>query len=197
MRAVSNIEQRRRRVAELADLTDQIVLVDAGVPIPIPGTDQYHHSRAHPDFRYLADADIVGATLAHDSSTGEWELFAPQQSVDDRMWHGVLAPVGRPSDELEDWLQARTGRAIVRLGGARGPDGTHTGTTGSDAQGDHTRRVERAVHEARVVKDSDELDRMRRAAAATAVGFEEVYRCLLYTSPIPRDRTRTRMLSSA
>ena len=35
------------------------------------------------------------------------------------------------------------------------------------------------------------------AAKTTAISFDEVFHCLLYTSPSPRDRTRSRMPSSA
>jgi len=42
-----------------------------------------------------------------------------------------------------------------------------------EASGDH--RLSDIVSEVRVLKDADELDRMRQAAAATVIGFEVVY----------------------
>ena len=46
---------RRARVAKAWALSDEVVLVPAGTPIEIPGTDQEYPFRAHPEHRYLAD----------------------------------------------------------------------------------------------------------------------------------------------
>lgn len=79
------LQSRRERVA--ADWTwhHGPVLIPAGLPIPIDGTDQFHDFHAHPEFRYLSGVAEPGATLAWDPDNG-WTLFTPTLSIEDRVW---------------------------------------------------------------------------------------------------------------
>ncbi|MFT7474082.1 MAG: Xaa-Pro aminopeptidase [Verrucomicrobiales bacterium] len=158
------LEERRNRVAgqwkSEGNLDSGVVLIEAGEPSPMPGTDQYHPFLGHPDFRYLADEHLPGATLAFDAGSGDWVLFGPRQDAEDRMWHGDVAEIGEPLASLESWLAGRGSAPTYRLGVAPDAD----------------QRLTSLVAETRLRKDADELERMRRAAAATVVGFEEVYR---------------------
>ena len=54
---MSFLECRRARVAKAWALQDEVVLLPAGDPIPIPGTDEFYRFRAHPDHRYLANTN--------------------------------------------------------------------------------------------------------------------------------------------
>ena len=157
---MSTLEERRNRVSASWGLDQDIVLIPAGQPIGVPGTDQYHPFLAHPEFRYLADENLPGSTLAFDAATESWELFVPRPSAQDLMWHGAVPEIGRPADELDGWLADREGRPVHRLADE---------ATTSEALSD-------VISTSRVRKDADELARMRRAAAATVIGFEEVYR---------------------
>lgn len=140
-------------------LDKDIVLVPAGEPIAIPGTDQYYPFQAHPEFRYLADLNLPGATLAFDSATGDWQVFVPRPDANDRMWHGDVPEIGQPATDLEGWLAERKDRQLLQIA--------------DELSGD--RRLSDVVSATRVVKDDNELDRMRQAAAATVVGFDVVY----------------------
>lgn len=135
------------------------MLVPAGAPVTVPGRDFPYPFQVHPEHRWLADVDIPDAVLAYDAADDTWELFTPRPGVDDRIWHAATPAVGRPLDELEHWLEVRSGRPIHRIAGDAPP-------------GDP---LSAAVDELRLIKDADELDRMRRAAAATAAGFEALY----------------------
>jgi Xaa-Pro aminopeptidase len=156
---VNALEQRRQRVADAWGLDGDIVVVPAGEPISIPGTDQYYPFQAHPEFRYLADLNLPGSTLAFDSAAKTWQVFVPRPDANDRMWHGDVPEIGRPATELEAWLDERKDQKLLHIA--------------DEASGD--RRLSDLVSTARVVKDADELGRMRRAAAATVVGFDVVY----------------------
>ena len=153
------LERRRQRVADAWDLDGDIVLVPAGDPISIPGTDQHYPFRAHPEFRYLADLNLPGSTLAFDSAAQTWQVFVPRPDANDRMWHGDVPEIGRPASDLDGWLLERKDRRVVQIA--------------DEASGD--RLLSDVVSTARVVKDADEIDRMRKAAAATVVGFDVVY----------------------
>ena len=155
------LRERRRRTTEAWGLTDEVVLVPAGQPVPVPGRDFPYPFRVHPDHRWLADQDGPGAVLVYDAAADMWELFAPRPDVDDRIWHAAdTEAAGRPLAELDDWLAARHDRTVHRIA-----DDSHPGQPLSEA-----------VVELRLVKDPEELHRMRRAAAATAAGFEVLYR---------------------
>ena len=151
------LAERRRRASERWQVGGDVVLVPAGDPIAIPGRDFPYPFQVHPEHRWLADSDIPGSVLAYDGAADQWELFAPRPDVDDRIWHAATPAIGRPLADLDGWLADRADRVVHRLG--------------DDADGP----LSRALTELRVVKDEEELSRMRRAATATSAGFDALY----------------------
>jgi len=163
------LERRRARVAAAWHLNDEVVLVSAGRPIGLPGgADQVYPFRAHSEYFYLADREIPGGIVAFDPHVG-WVDFVPEVTTAERVWEGKTSVPGTPLTELESWLAHRRGRTIVVLGS----DIPHI-------SGDTARAAElrEALMHARRPKDDVELDRMRRAAAATAAGFATAQRMI-------------------
>ena len=153
---------RRARVAAAWELTDEIVLIGAGETIGIPGgADQTFPFIAHAEYFWLTDAECEGGVLAFDPKDG-WVDFVPAVTEAERVWEGKQDHAGTPLAELPAWLAARRGRAVVSLGvalpGVRGDAGRVAELRETLT---HTRRP----------KDSIELDRMRRAARASAAGY--------------------------
>jgi len=146
---------RRARIAKAWSLTDEVVLIPAGDPIGIPGTDEHYPFRAHPEHRYLADMNEPGRVLAYDAREDRWTLFAPRVPVEQIIWYGAVEEVGTPVADLAAWLEGRTVRSI----GA--------------GEGDSDLSLKITI--ARRIKDDAELDRMRRAAAATVHGFNGAF----------------------
>jgi len=161
----SHLERRRARVAAAWDLTDGIVLVGAGEPVSIPGgADQVYPFLAHSEYAYLADRECVGGVTAFDPKEG-WTDFAPEVTEDDRVWSGLTDVEGTPLSRLPAWLAARRGRRVAMLG-------SPLADVAADAA--LTAEAREALTQARRPKDEVELDRMRRAAAATAAGFAAI-----------------------
>jgi len=166
-----HLAERRRRVAEAIGLRDEILLIGAGDPIPLPeGTDQTYPFFAHPEYYYLTGIDAPGGVLAFDPrqrSSKRWISFVPDVTEAEKTWEGRTQPTGTPLLRLEPWLGARRGRPIINLGAPlRG--------IRSD-EGDVARTREQFTH-VRRAKDEIELDLLRRAAVATAKGFSAVRR---------------------
>ncbi|HZF13559.1 MAG TPA: aminopeptidase P N-terminal domain-containing protein [Thermoanaerobaculia bacterium] len=156
---------RRDAVAKALDLKDEILLVGAGDYLPMPGgADQTYPFRAHNEYFYLADRDRPGAVLAFDPHEG-WVDFIPEVTEKEKVWVGDQPAEGTPASQLEPWLAARQGRPVVQLG-------TPLPKIAGNAERSDPLR-ERLLH-ARRPKDATELDRMRRAAAATAAGYAAV-----------------------
>ena len=65
--------RRARALAAWGDVGGP-VLVAAGLPVPIAGTDQFHDFHAHGEFRYLTAASEAGAALGFDPESG-WTEF--------------------------------------------------------------------------------------------------------------------------
>ncbi len=152
----SAVMDRRIAAARRAwGLDGGVVVVSAGDPAPIAGTDQHYPFQAHPDFRYLTGIETPSAVLAIDLATAETAVFEPHPGVDDRVWHADEAPAGRRLDELDDWVGSRSVDGVFELGATDEP----------------ATALRSALDELRVVKDEVELDAMRRAAAATTAGF--------------------------
>ncbi len=170
-RQSKHLAERRRRVAKAIGLRDEILLISAGEPIPLPeGSDQTYPFCAHPEYYYLTGIDSPGGVLAFDprqrSSKG-WVSFVPSVTEVEKMWEGRTQLVGTPLPRLEPWLGARRGRPIINLGApVRG--------VRSD-ESDVARTRERFTH-VRRAKDEVELSLLRRAAVATAKGFSAVRR---------------------
>lgn len=158
---MTHLDRRREAIAAAWDLTDEIVLIGAGQLAPIPGTDQFHGFRAHPEFRYLADSERPGEVLAYDPREG-WTLFSPALTADEQVWHGRQEPAGRPLSELAPWLVARRQSSFALLGCPVDRVAGHAGLG---------TRLSDTLSAARRTKDPDEQERMRAAAAATRTGF--------------------------
>jgi Xaa-Pro aminopeptidase len=163
------LERRRERVAAAWDLTDPLVLVGAGQPIPLPGgADQTYPFLSHSDYFYLADRECVDGVVAYDPHQG-WTDFVPDVTEDERVWEGRTDAEGTPLSGFSAWLAARRGRKIAMLG-----------VPLPDVQADPalTAEMSERLLQARRPKDEEELDRLRRAAAATAAGFAAIQRLL-------------------
>ncbi|MEM8883474.1 MAG: aminopeptidase P N-terminal domain-containing protein [Planctomycetota bacterium] len=144
---------RRDRIAKAWALQDEMVLLPAGGKIPMPGTDEFYPFRATAEHRYLADMNEPGRVLAYDAKIDAWTLFAPRVPVEEEVWHGAVPAVGRPLEELDAFIAGRSVRNVPE-----------------------DRTLTTAITLARRIKDDEELDRLRRAAAATAAGFAEARR---------------------
>jgi aminopeptidase P-like protein len=112
--------KRRFRVAKAIDLRDEIVLVGAGEPVPLPeGSDQMYPFRAHSEYYYLTGIDSPGGVLAFDPrqrSATAWVSFVPEVTEAEKTWEGRADALGTPLARLEAWLGSRRGRPIINLG---------------------------------------------------------------------------------
>ena len=161
------LERRRRAAAEAWDLRDELVLVGAGSPIPMPGrADRTYPFRAHSEYLYLTDRERRNGVLAFDPNEG-WVDFVEPVTRDERLWEGAPADdsEGVPRADLERWLEARTGRPTAWLG-------TPPAAAASDAALEATARA--ALNHIRRQKDDLELERMRAAERATSAGFATI-----------------------
>lgn len=169
-------------------LADGVVVVPAGLVMPIEGSDQSYRFRAHDDHYYLAGCRVPGQVLVFDpASEHAWTLFAFVASQDDRIWHGdsesIEAQAARlgidhvlPVSEFGTWLGQNAGRPAAFLGHSdilERPSGyalhpQQFGVLAGDA--DLSGRVQARIEQARRVKDGVELALMRAAAAATHAG---------------------------
>jgi len=165
---VAQLTRRRAAAVDAWDLTDELVLVGAGGPIPVPGRyDLTYPFRAHSEYLYLTDRERPGGVLAFDPADG-WTDFVAPVTREELLWSGVdgleegVPDGARPADELTDWLEARRDRRCGRLGAA-------VPGVSSDAELDDELRY--ALTQVRRPKDEVELARMRTAAEATRAGF--------------------------
>jgi Xaa-Pro aminopeptidase len=159
------LEQRRARAAAAWKERDEVVLIHAGTPIPIPGgADQTYPFLAHAEYFWLVDRETPGGVLAFDPAEG-WVDFAPETTVAERVWEGRGDGPGVALSKLEGWLAARAGRPVAHLGAALPNAG------GTDA---HALALREALTHARRPKDAAELERLRAACAASAAGFAHV-----------------------
>jgi Xaa-Pro aminopeptidase len=155
------LDRRRDAAAAAWSLTDGVVLVEAGQPVPIPGRgDPTYPFRAHSEYFWLTDRERPGGVVAYDPAQG-WAEFVVPVTTQELLWTGLEGdregvPEGtRPIDELPSFV---AGRAPRMLGATADPD----------------QELRDALTHARRPKDDVELDRMRIAAAATAAGFAEL-----------------------
>jgi Xaa-Pro aminopeptidase len=166
---IPNLAKRRARVANALQLTDEILLVGAGEPVPLPeNTDQTYPFRSHTEYFYLTGMDSPGGVIAFDPQDRpgkRWVSFVPDVTEAERTWEGRTQEVGKSLTALEGWLTARRGRPLVNLGerlrGVRSDDALIV------------RAREQFTH-ARRAKDTAELRLLRRAANATEKGFSAV-----------------------
>lgn len=185
MQSPDDLRNRREGVARAWDLPRGAVLVPSGLPVPVPGSDQFHEFHAHPEFAYLANARLPGSALAFDPAEG-WVLFAPVAGIEERVWVGegvdlesLATETGlrvRSLGELEGWLERRRGETLAVLGN---DDITHNplayGIQGwnaleLDVDPGLSARLSEQVSEARRAKDSSEIALMRAASDASRAG---------------------------
>lgn len=186
MGTTETLRARRANVVRAWDVSRGFVLVPAGLPRPIDGTDQFHDFHAHPEHRYLAGAGSPGAVLAFDPTEG-WSLFLPTPSLEERVWTGDGASPAEVAERtgvervtsssgLAAWLEARRGEPAALIGNA--DLAAHPAAYGLerwaalelDLDLDLSARLSEGVSERRRAKDAAELDCMRRAAAASLRG---------------------------
>lgn len=182
----ATLERRRAAIATRWRDHHGPVVIPAGQPLPIAGTDQFHDFHAHPDHYYLAGATAPGGVLVFDGREG-WTYFAPVASLEDQVWVGQGLTLEQAAFEtgldrvcdlalLEAWLEARRGEPIALLGNddlAHQPE--RYGLQGwaslePEIDLDASARLTETLAESRRTKDPAELERMRNAAAATAFG---------------------------
>ncbi len=159
------IEARRNRIAEAWRSRKEVVLIAAGEPLSIPGgADQTYPFLAHPEYFYLTECNSPGGVLAFDPDDG-WLDFVPIVTEAQRVWEGATQAPGVPLQALLGWVASRGSRQIVNLGAELPGFRTDPArVTAVREQLTHLRRP----------KDAIEIERMRKAAAATARGFAAV-----------------------
>ena len=155
------LERRRDAAAAAWGLDGDVVLIEAGREIPVPGRgDRTYPFRAHSEYLYLSDRERPGGVLAFDPAEG-WIEFVEPVTAEELLWAGLEGehegvPEGtRPLAELEDWLHGRPAR---HLGATSEPDV----------------ELRDALIRVRRPKDDLELERMREAERATRAGFAEL-----------------------
>src|SRR3954451_5564542 len=115
----TQLDRRRRALVAACELSDEVVLVGAGAPVPVPGRgDRTYPFRSHSEYFYLTDRERPGGVLAFDPGEG-WIDFVTPVTREERLWAAGSAdgPEGRPVSELEAWLAQRTRRPLACLGG--------------------------------------------------------------------------------
>ena len=160
----SQLDRRREAVAELWNLGEEVVLVGAGEPIPVPGRgDLAYPFRSHSEYFYLTDRNRPGGVLAFDPQEG-WIDFVRPITRDERLWEGALGAEdeGEPMSALEPWLEKRHGRPVGWLG-------VPVARAVNDAELADELRY--GLDQIRRPKDLLELARMRHAERATRAGF--------------------------
>jgi len=158
------VAARRTRAEQAWNLSDEIVVVGAGVPIGKPGGfDQCYPYTPHPQYRWLTESKRPGSIVAFDPKSG-WTHFVEPLGERERVWDGEPEiPAGEPLDTFPAWLEARKGRRTAMLGSR---------VEGVADDADFTKAMVVALDHERRKKDEHELGLMRRAAVATAAGYE-------------------------
>ena len=173
--------ERRRRVADALQLSDEVLLVGAGEPVPLPeGTDQTYPFLTHPEYLYLTGSDSPGGIIAFDpkdSPRRGWVVFVPDVTKAERTWEGRGRARGKNLAALEAWLAKRRGRPIVNLGA------TLRGVRRDESL---VARARELFTHARRSKEKAELRFLRCAADATAKGFRVMRK---YLKPGVTERT--------
>lgn len=161
---------RRARIAPQLGLTDEILLVGAGHPIPKPEiSDALLPFIAHQEYYYLTGhVDANGGIVAYDPKGGPgggWVSFVPEVTEMDRVWEGKEQLPGELLGRFPAWLAARQGRRIVMLGAPV------AGLTVDEAR---TAAVREAYKHARRPKEPVEIGLMQRCAAAATAGYAKI-----------------------
>jgi len=67
----TQLADRRERLAAALRLSDEILLIGAGLPVSLPeNTDQTYPFRAHSEFFYVTGLECPGAIVAFDPHEG-------------------------------------------------------------------------------------------------------------------------------
>ena len=166
MIATAVFGERQARVAAALQLTNEIVVVGAGEPVPLPeGTDQTYPFRAHAEYFYLTGIDAPHGVLCFDPkerAARQWVSFVPDVTEAERTWEGRTQVEGKTLAALEPWLTKRRGRTVANLGAP---------LRGVHSEEALVARIREQLMHARRRKDKAELESMGRAARATAQGF--------------------------
>jgi Xaa-Pro aminopeptidase len=166
----TDLAARRERLARALNLSDEILLVGAGQPVPKPEvSDQVLPFIAHQEYYHLTGlADAVGGILAFDPRDGAgpgWISFVPEVTEAERIWEGREQLPGEPIGRFAAWLDARRGRPVIMLGAPM------AGLAADEAR---TAAVRAAFQHARRPKEPGEIELMRRCAAATTAGYAAI-----------------------
>jgi Xaa-Pro aminopeptidase len=161
------LERRRQAVAADWNLSREIVVVGAGVPVPVPGRgDRTYPFRSHSEYLYLTDRERPGGVLAFDPDDG-WIDFVAPVTRDELLWAG--APAGEssttPVSNLDRWLAKRGDLPIACLGAS---------VRGVSSNAALESELRAGLNNVRRRKDAVELRRMRAAERATAAGFAAI-----------------------
>lgn len=158
---------RRQRVTRALGLTDEVLVIGAGHPVPKPEiSDALLPFIAHQEYYYLTGhADAIGGVLAYDPRDDQWTSFVPEVTELDRVWEGRKHLPGELLGRLPAWLAARGGRPVVNLGAPL------AGVTADPAR---TAAVREAYKHARRPKEPAEIAVLERGAAATAAGYARI-----------------------
>ncbi len=182
----ARLHQRRDDVARAWDLDRGVVLIAAGSPLPIDGSDQFHDFHAHPEHYYLSGLSHPGGVLAFEPSGG-WTLFAEQLDLEGQVWTNASEALDEQSrrsgleelhwrSDLAGWLEARRGEPVALIGNHdlaqhpaeyEVPNWLALELDVDEALG---ARLSESVAEARRAKDEVELELMREAARASIAG---------------------------
>ena len=184
--AATLVARRREQAVARWNLDRGVVLLPAGLMLPVAGTDQFHEYHAHPEHRYLSGVGQAGGVLAFDAGEG-WTLFVPQPEAAERVWTGdgpSLAGVAevsgleqvQPASELGGWLERRRGEPLAVIGNSDitlraaeyGVESWASLEFATDEE--ESERLRTVVAELRRAKDAGELALMREAADATHRG---------------------------
>jgi Xaa-Pro aminopeptidase len=165
---------RRARIAHALQLTDEILIVGAGEPLPKPEiSDQLLPFIAHQEYYYLTGiADAPGGIIvydAHDQSATAgndgWISFVPEVTEADRIWEGREQLPGELVSKFAVWIAARKGRRVIALGAP---------IPGVAVDASCTNAAREIYKHARRSKETGEIDLMRRCAATTAAGYAAI-----------------------
>ena len=158
---------RRARMAAALGLTDEVLLIGAGYPVPKPEiSDALLPFIAHQEYYFLTGhADAPGGILAHDPHSGEWVSFVPEVTELDRVWEGRTQLPGELLAKFPAWFASRRGRPVVMLGAPL------PGIADDEAA---TAEVRERYKHARRPKEPAEVELMQRCAAITAAGYAKI-----------------------
>jgi len=160
-------------MADALGLTNEILLVGAGRPIPLPeNTDQTYPFRSHTDYFYLAGRECIGGVLAFDPKLGPrrgWVSFVPRITERERVWDTRTQDPGVLMSKFPAWLKSRARRPRLTFG---------VPVPGIDFQLRASARLREKFQHARRPKDAFEIAEIRRACAATSKGYAALRRKL-------------------